>query len=156
MRLRPVVTLNQPLPRDSDTQHFDSPLGNVIADAHLYFANQYGQADMAFINEGSLRSDLPSGQRQLPVKITFGDLYAAQPFGNSLIRMQLSGAQIMQLLQQQWADKTAKEPKKLFVSDSLSYSWKRGNGADVQIDDIKIKGQPLNLNQEYIVVANNF
>jgi len=111
MRLRPVVTLNQPLPRDSDTQHFDSPLGNVIADAHLYFANQYGQADMAFINEGSLRSDLPSGQRQLPVKITFGDLYAAQPFGNSLIRMQLSGAQIMQLLQQQWADKTAKEPK---------------------------------------------
>ncbi|MFZ6687232.1 bifunctional metallophosphatase/5'-nucleotidase [Undibacterium sp. SXout11W] len=156
MRLRPVVTINKPLPRDSDAQHFDSPLGNVIADAHLYFANQYGQADIAFINEGSLRSDLPSGQRSLPVTITFGDLYASQPFGNSLISMQLSGAQIVQLLQQQWIDKTAKEPKKLFVSDSLSYSWKGGNGTDVQIDNVKIKGQPLNLNQDYTIVANNF
>ncbi|WP_222613091.1 bifunctional metallophosphatase/5'-nucleotidase [Undibacterium jejuense] len=156
MRLRPVVTLNKPLLRTSDAQHFDSPLGDVIADAHLYFASQLGNVDIAFMNQGGIRSDLPSGSQASPVNITFGDIYAVQPFGNMLIRMQLSGAQIMEILQQQWSDKTANEPKKLFASDSLSYSWKRGDASDIQISNVTIKGQPLNLNQEYTVVANNF
>jgi len=156
LRLRPVVTLKKSLPRDSDDQHFDSPLGNVIADAHLDFANQHGQADIAFINEGSLRSDLPSGERPAPVTISFGDLYATQPFGNVLISMQLSGAQIMQLLQQQWAGKSTNEPRKLFVSETLSYTWKQGAGSDIILENVNIKGLPLKLNQDYTVIANNF
>jgi len=156
LRLRPVVTLNKPLLRDSEDHYFDSALGNVIADAHLYFANQHGKADVAFINEGSLRSDLPSGQHPSPVTITFGDLYAAQPFGNSLVSMELTGAQILQVLQQQWAGKKVEEPRKLFVSDTLTYTWKHGADAGILIDNVKIKGQPLNLDQRYTVVANNF
>src|SRR5450830_1932957 len=156
MRLRPVVTLNSALLRDSDAQHFDSVFGNVIADAHLDFAHQHGHADVAFINEGSIRNDLPSGQRSAPITVTFGDLYATQPFGNMLVSMQLSGAQIMQLLQQQWAGKTADEPRKLYVSESLSYTWKKGMGTDILIDNVKIHGQPLNINQDYTVVVNNF
>ncbi|MFZ6693739.1 bifunctional metallophosphatase/5'-nucleotidase [Undibacterium sp. SXout20W] len=156
MRLRPIVRLNKPLLRDSDDQHFDSSFGNVIADAHLYFANQHGHADLAFINEGSIRNDLPSGQRAAPMTITFGDLYATQPFGNELVSMQLSGAQISQLLQQQWAGKTANDPRKLFASETLSYTWKPGNGSEIVIDNVNISGQPLNLNQDYTVVANNF
>ena len=156
MRLRPVVTLNHPLIRDSDGTHFDSVFGNVIADAHLSYANQHGHADVAFINEGSIRNDLPSGQRPAPMTVTFGDLYATQPFGNMLMSMQLTGAEIVQLLQQQWAGKSTDEPRKLFVSESLSYTWKKGTGTAIEIANIRIHGQPLEMTRNYTVVANNF
>ncbi|MNK84588.1 Trifunctional nucleotide phosphoesterase protein YfkN precursor [compost metagenome] len=70
----------------------ESELGNLIADA---MRDTMG-TDFAFMNPGGIRADLPQGD------ITFSDLARIQPFGNSLVKLEVTGAQIKTLLQQQW------------------------------------------------------
>lgn len=79
-----------------------------------------------------------------------------QPFGNNLVRVKLTGANILTLLQQQWLGREVNEPKKLFVSHTLSYSYDPRAGIDERVKDVKIKGKPLDLNQQYSVIVNSF
>lgn len=154
VRSRPVASIGAPLTRAGAKANWDSPLGNVIADAQLSFARQSGAADVAFINAGSIRSDLPGGSAAPGVPVTFGDLYAAQPFGNSLMRMRLSGAQLLQLLQQQW--RSAEHPNKLFVSQGFSYRWNPAAAPQQRVQQVMLNGQPLDLQRQYTVIVNSF
>jgi len=157
LRQRPVVTIDKTLSRSSEAGRFDSALGNIIADAQLHYAQHHGGADISLMNAGGIRSDLPSGSQKTPINVTFGDLYAVQPFGNNIVRMTLTGAQLLQVLQQQWAGgRPADEPKKLFVSHGLSYVWNPAAALEQRITDVKIKGKALDLTQQYNVVVNNF
>lgn len=155
-RNRPVATLPQPLTRKVAATGFDSPLGNAIADAQYAFAHTPGQVDVSFINAGSIRNDLPTGTPTQNVAVTYSDLYAVQPFGNNLIRMQLSGAQLLEVLQQQWQGHGAEDPQKLFVSDGFSYRWNPQAGLAQRVQDVRVHGQPLDLQRQYSVVVNNF
>jgi len=65
-------------------------LGNLIADAQRATLN----TDFAFMNPGGIRTDVSAGP------VTYRDLFAVQPFGNSLVRMTLTGSQIYDLLNQ--------------------------------------------------------
>jgi len=72
----------------------ESSLGNLIADAQRLVPG----ARLAFMNPGGIRADLDAGPA------TFGELFTIQPFGNDLVLMELSGAQIETLLEQQWVN----------------------------------------------------
>jgi len=69
----------------------ESALGNLIADAQRAAV----QADFAFMNPGGIRADLLAGE------VTWGELFAVQPFGNSLVKMNLTGQQVYDLLNPQ-------------------------------------------------------
>ncbi len=71
----------------------ESALGNLIADAQRAAMG----TDLAFMNPGGIRADIAAGE------VTWGDLFTVQPFANDLVRMDLTGAQIYTLLEQQWA-----------------------------------------------------
>ena len=51
-----------------------------------------------------------------------------QPFGNSLVTMTLTGAQIDRVLEQQW-DGQGTSPKVLQVSNGLTYTWSASGAA---------------------------
>jgi 2',3'-cyclic-nucleotide 2'-phosphodiesterase (5'-nucleotidase family) len=70
----------------------ESPLGNLIADA------QRAEMDtqFAFMNPGGIRARIQAGE------VTWGELFAVQPFANDLVKMDLTGAQIWTLLGQQF------------------------------------------------------
>jgi 5'-nucleotidase len=69
----------------------ESPLGNLFTDAML--AAVPG-ADAAINNtRGGLRSDLPAGP------LTYGVLYEVFPFENRLMRIELTGAQLLRVVQ---------------------------------------------------------
>jgi 5'-nucleotidase len=70
----------------------ESALGDLIADAQ---AHETG-ARIALMNPGGIRADLKAGQ------LTFGDLFAVQPFDNGLVKMTLTGAQLKAVLEQQF------------------------------------------------------
>ena len=53
-------------------------------------------ADFAFMNPGGIRADLT------PATITWGELFTIQPFGNDVVKMNLTGAQVKTLLDQQF------------------------------------------------------
>ncbi len=85
----------------------ESPLGDVIADAQLDATNDpgFGDAVVAFMNPGGIRADLtypssPAGEGD--GNVTYGESFTVQPFGNSLVTMTLTGAQIETLLEQQF------------------------------------------------------
>ncbi|HET6283359.1 MAG TPA: 5'-nucleotidase C-terminal domain-containing protein [Polyangia bacterium] len=85
-RLGPTVTA--PLTRDRKKE---SPLGNLFAD--LMRAATPG-ADLAITNGGGLRSDIPSGP------LTYGQLFEAYPFDNRLFTVNMTGADLRELLAQ--------------------------------------------------------
>lgn len=53
---------------------------------------QAGKADIAFQNGGGLRTSIPAGA------VTMGNLYEVMPFDNTLVTMELSGAQVLEVL----------------------------------------------------------
>ena len=64
-------------------------------------------AQIALMNPGGVRADLTyaeiSGGEQ-PGEVTYGEAFDVQPFGNLLVTMDLTGAQIERLLEQQAID----------------------------------------------------
>ena len=91
----------------------ESPLGDIIADAQLAATSTEakGGAVIAFTNPGGVRADVT---RREDGAVTYGDLFASQPFRNQLVTITLTGKQIKDMLEQQWLD--PKRPRILQVS----------------------------------------
>jgi len=102
----------------------ESALGDVIADSQLSStrAADKGGAVVAFMNIGGIRADLAgaAGRRR---DVTYADLYAVQPFGNTLTVMTMTGDMVRRLLEQQF-DRTGGAPVMLQVSDGFTYRYR--------------------------------
>jgi 5'-nucleotidase len=140
----------------------ESALGDVIADGQLDATNDpgFGDALVAFMNPGGIRTDLtyaPSGTEQ-PGEVTYGEMFAVQPFGNSLVTMTLTGEQIETLLEQQFIGCGQTANRILQVSTGFSYSWSATGGVCAKVDPatIKIGGVTVNPTGTYRVTVNSF
>jgi 5'-nucleotidase len=135
----------------------ESPLGAIIADAQLAATRQDedGGAVIAFMNPGGVRNDIV--KRAEDGSVTFADLFGAQPFSNSLVTLTLTGAQIKELLEQQWAI-LPNTPRILQVSKGFSFAWDstRPQGDHVLADSITLNGQPIDPTASYRVTVNSF
>jgi 5'-nucleotidase len=140
----------------------EEPLGDVIADAQLEdtASPTTGNAVIAFMNPGGIRSDLQylhSGP-EADGEVTYAEAFAVQPFNNVLTTLDLTGAQILTLLQQQYSGANAASPRVLQVSAGVRYTvdlTQIGAGRIVA-SSIMINGSPLNLGATYRVTVNNF
>ncbi len=141
----------------------ESAMGDLIADAQLEAtrAARPGGAQVAFTNNGGIRAGLRGGE------VTFGELYTAQPFGNSLVTMTLTGAQIKTALEEQFkgcalgapAAKIARTSDQLLqVSQGFSYAWSQTAEPCGKVDaaSIKLNGVTLMPTASYRVTANRF
>jgi 5'-nucleotidase len=122
----------------------ESLLGDLIADAQR--AAVPG-ADFAFMNPGGIRADLAAGP------VTWGNLFAIQPFGNSLVALTLTGEQVRQLLEQQWQGQPF--PRILQIS-GLSYTWDSAKPLGSRVVEIRKGGALLDPAASFRVVVNNF
>lgn len=133
----------------------ESPLGDIIADAQLAATSTEakGAAVIAFTNPGGVRADIT---RREDGAVTYGDLFASQPFRNQLVTITLTGKQIKDMLEQQWLD--PKRPRILQVSKGFSYAWDgaKGDGERVLAERMSLNGQPLDPAASYRVTVNNF
>ncbi|MCX5211379.1 bifunctional metallophosphatase/5'-nucleotidase [Kitasatospora sp. NBC_00240] len=140
----------------------EKPLGDVIADAQLagLAPADKGGAQIAFMNPGGIRSDLvykASGAEGDGV-VTYGEAFTVQPFTNMMQVKTLTGAQIVQLLQQQLSGLNEAAPKILQNSKGFTYTLDmRKAGADrVVVDSVKLNGAPIDPAASYRVAANEF
>jgi 5'-nucleotidase len=134
-----------------------SSLGQFVADAQLH-AMQGAGAQVAFVNMGGLRASL-AGHRDDGDSVTFGDLHATQPFGNTLAAVTLTGAQLQRLLEQQWTASTPLDrPRLLAVSRGFEYEWNGAcpRGHRIVAHSVKIDGREVVPEGRYRVVANDF
>jgi len=123
----------------------ESTLGNLVAEAQRWATEQpeSGSAQIAFMNPGGLRQDMVgSNEAGYPATLTYKQAAVVQPFANTLVNMQLTGAQIKTVLEQQWQrdslNKVATRPfLRLGVSEGFTYTYSQQNVTEFQKDDPK-------------------
>jgi len=132
----------------------DSPLGRLVADATLYAGRPYG-AQIGFMNVGGIRLSLEAGENNVA---NLGQVQAVLPFGNSLVVMNLTGAQIRGLLEQQWVGDKPETRGLLQVSEGFTYRYdlRRPAGERVIPGSILLNGVQLEDNASYRVIVNAF
>lgn len=135
----------------------ESSLGDIIADAQLWATSQPDfagapAAQVAFMNAGGIRADINAGD------ITYGEAFSVQPFANILVTMDMTGAQIVAVLEQQFSG-TPLGNGILQISSTLTYTRTSAGAtgpAGDQLSDVKVNGVPIDPAATYRVTVNNF
>jgi len=143
----------------------ESALGNLVADAQLAYAQATASlggadVDVAFMNPGGLRADIncvSTGAGDPDGNITYAETFAVQPFSNTVNTVDLTGAGIEQVLEQQWATRSGAASFLQLSVSGLTYEFDARNTSD-RIDpaSIRVGGQLLSLTATYKVAANSF
>jgi 5'-nucleotidase len=174
IRDRVIGRISADITRTNDVSR-EQPLGNAIADAQLAATDDAGtgQAVMAFMNPGGVRTELVynsiSGGEQ-PGEVTYGEAFAVQPFGNSLVTMTLTGAQIYDVLEQQFCGLNDGlgtpinvDYKVLLPSAGVHYTWDPAvaaqadpNCALTAVTNLTLNGQAVVPGSTYRVTVNSF
>lgn len=123
----------------------ETNLGNLVAD----IVRQTTKAQVALINGGGLRTDIPKGT------ITVGQLYAALPFNNYLVAVRISGRQLLAALEHGVSGLPAKEGRFPQVS-GLSFSYNPAKPPGQRVQEVVVDGTPIALDQEYTVATLDF
>lgn len=123
----------------------ETNLGNLVADSFRDFAG----ADIGFVNGSGLRSERvhPKGA------ITGADVYDILPFANAVIGVEVTGAELLSILETSVADKSTF----LQVSGlSFSYDPAKPSGARVIADSVLVGGKALDPSKIYKVGTISF
>jgi 5'-nucleotidase len=142
---RVVAALPQALTR-ATTEAGESILGDLVADSQRAATH----ADIALMNPGGLRSDLHAGS------LTWGDVLTLQPFGNHLVTLDMTGEQLLRVLEEEWPQDNRLLPRILKTS-GLRFNWNAAAGAGAHVqhacDD---SGAPIEPSRHYRVTVNDF
>lgn len=84
-----TLTVNDPVTGKRAVRSQETNMGDFCADAYRVVMG----ADIGFINGGGIRADIEPGD------VTYGDMIAVHPFGNTLCLVEVSGQQIIDALE---------------------------------------------------------
>ena len=139
----------------------ESTLGQIIADGQLLATTNEG-AVAAFMNPGGIRTDLVAAQisgGEQAGELTYAELFAVQPFGNTLMTRSVTGAQLETMLEQQWSLVGVTEKfNGLAVSVGFTYEWSGARPLGDRIDpaSIKLDGVRIDAAATYRITVNGF
>jgi 5'-nucleotidase len=149
---RVLGTASAPLSRTANAAG-ESSLGDIIADAQLWATSgpswpavNGAPAVVAFMNAGGIRADINAGE------ITYGEAFSVQPFANVLVTMDMTGAQIDALLEQQFQGGNGV----LQISGSLTYERSTSALPGSKVSNVRINGVLIDPAATYRVTVNNF
>jgi len=137
----------------------ESPLGDVIADAQLAYTEDAG-AQIALMNPGGIRAPLTYGASaggEAPGQITYGEAFTVQPFNNLVVTQTFTGAQIKDVLEQQFVGFSGQTSQRILqVSEGLTYTWSASAPAGSKITALALNGTPIDPAASYQVTTNDF
>ena len=138
--------------RFSTNYHRESNYGDLVTDA---MRSQTG-ADVAITNAGGIRSNGVYG----PGNITGGDVFNTLPFGNKVVTVRLTGAQLKETLASQITTMESDAGQQYGAEMSMQVSGVRfewvGHDGKQKIRDVRVDGKPLDPNATYEVAVNDF
>lgn len=118
----------------------DMALGNFIADG----MKQYMNADVALMNGGGVRDNVDAGP------VTWGELFNVQPFGNTLVKVDVTGQQLEAILNAMINPSYGPDS---FIGGAR-YTWSTATNKIVNLYDAN--GQKLDPDATYKLVVNNY
>ena len=137
-----VGQLDAPLTRESSAAG-ESALGTFIADAQ----RAYAKADVGLMNRGGVRADLQQGP------VTWGQLFSVQPFGNRVNTIELTGAELRAVLEEQFTDARTQVLQSSGITTHVDMTKPVGSRiVSVTMAD----GTPLDPAKTYKVAVNGF
>ena len=123
----------------------ETNLGNLSADA----ARAATGADIAFVNGGGIREDIPVGD------ITKGKIAAIFPFGNTIEVKKITGADLKAMLEWSVSDYPAAKGAFLQVS-GLEFTFDPAKEIGSKVVEILVGGEAFDEAKEYTVAINDF
>ena len=138
----------------------ETNLGDLCADAYRYAGN----ADIAMANGGGIRVSIPAGD------ITRNDLLTVHPFNNAICVMEVTGQQILDMLE--WGTRVVPEESGGFPQVSgLTYEIHTyldstctsdddglftGVAGEYRVKNVLVGGEPLDLEKTYRLAGTNY
>ncbi|WP_078394226.1 5'-nucleotidase C-terminal domain-containing protein [Shouchella patagoniensis] len=123
----------------------ETNLGNLIADV----LREATDADIALTNGGGIRASIAPGQ------ITKGDLVSVSPFGNFGVTKEVTGAQLIELLEN--GVKAYPEPSGGFPQISgFTFAFNPDAPSGSRVHSVEIAGEPITEDTTYVLATNDF
>ncbi len=123
-------------------------MGNLVADAMLERVADQG-IQVAIQNGGGLRATIDGGE------ITMGEVFTVLPFQNTLATFELTGAGIVEALEN--GVSAVEEGAGRFPQVSgMSYTFDLNQEPGSRISDVMVGGEPIDPEATYGVVSNNY
>jgi len=119
----------------------ESSLGDFITDV----MREVTDSDVAFQNNGGIRADLLKGP------VTVGNIYEVCPFDNAIVTMDLTGEEIMEILEQSIYEDNIK-----MQISGLKVVIDPKNKEGSKIVEVKVGNNPLEKEKVYRVTTNDF
>ena len=154
------LTTKDPATGERAVRTAETNQGDLCADAYRVVLG----ADVAFVNGGGVRADIPAGD------ITYGQILSVHPFGNMACLMEVSGQQILDALEMASRDVPDECGGFLQVS-GLSYEINVGVESSVVVDDagsfvevagerrvqnVLVAGEPIDPEATYTLASHNY
>ena len=155
-----TLYINDPETNVRIIRNAETNLGDLCADAYRALSG----ADVAFVNGGGVRAQIPAGN------ITLEQIYNVHPFGNIMCMVEVSGQQILDALE--WGSRANPGETGSFLHVSgLTYeihtyvpsaaqSDENGMFAGVtgeyRVKNVTIGGEPLDVNKTYTLASHNY
>ena len=161
-----LLTINDPEAVDANgrpirmVRSAETNLGDLCADA---YRAQSG-ADIAFVNGGGVRVNIPAG------KITLGDILKVHPFGNAMCVIEVTGQQVLDALE--WgARKVPAENGGFLQVSGLSYeihtyiddpcktdenTMCAGIEGERRVQNVLVGGEPIDPEATYTLASHDY
>lgn len=142
-------------PAARNVQDGESSAADLVADSMLAAtkAPDKGGAQLALVNATGVRVDLPGGD------VRYDAAFAMMPFGNNLVVMTLTGAQLKSALEQQFGSAIRagfRTPAALAPSQGFTYAVDMSKPAGNRLFDMRLQGRPIDPARRYRVAVNNY
>ena len=138
-----IASAAKPITRESN-EAGESALGDLVADAQ----RQAMGTDFAFMHPEGIEADIAPGG------LTKADHYTVQPANLNLIKLEMTGRQVYELLNQQWTSKN--EHGRFLQISGLTYTWDAERPAGQRIVAVRKDGFPLQTETKYTVAVNEY
>ena len=154
------LTTKDPATGERAVRTAETNLGDLCADAYRVVLG----ADIAFVNGGGVRADIPAGD------ITYGQILSVHPFGNMACVVEATGQQILDALEMSSRDVPNECGGFLQVS-GLTYEINVGIESSVVVDDkgsfvevagerrvqnVLVNGEPIDPEATYTLASHNY
>ena len=121
----------------------EGPLGNLVCDLVLSQVGEYASAkglkpDFVLLNNGGLRTSLPSGS------ISLGKVFELMPFENEVVAVTLSATKTMECLNY------------IARSKGMPVAGLKAVLTDSTCTQIEIQGKPFDPNRSYVVITSDY
>ena len=134
----PVCEVAEPLTRQGTGS---SALGNLLTDA----IRESSKAEIAFHNRTGIRSDLAKGTARMR------EMYQLSPFGNTIVTMDLTGAEVLELL-----DHMLSQPRMFLEASGLTAEIDASAAEGKRVLSATVGGKAIERERVYRVATNNF